>query len=80
MSHDRNETRQYSPQSQIKPKEDPSTPLDDEGGQYIRQVVGSVLDYARVVNLTILFALSTIAQEQANPTDRTMQRLMQLLD
>jgi hypothetical protein len=33
-----------------------------------------------VVDLTILFALSAIAQEQANPTDKTMQRVKQLLD
>jgi hypothetical protein len=32
------------------------------------------------VDLTILFALSVIAQEQANPTDKTMQRIKHLLD
>ena len=55
-------------------------PLDDEGEQCIRQVVGSLLWYARVVDPTFLFALSTIAQEQANPTDKTMQHVKQRLD
>ena len=55
-------------------------PLDVAGAQYIRQVVGSLLYYARAVDLTILFALGAIAQEQANPTDKTMQRVKQLLD
>jgi len=86
MPHDENKIyqppppRQYGPQSQILPKEDPGMPLDDEGEQYIRQVVGILLYYAHAVDLTILFALSAIAQEQANPTDKTMQRVKQLLD
>ena len=45
-----------------------------------RYLVGSLLYYAWAVDLTILFALSAIAQEQANPTDKTMQRVKQLLD
>jgi len=75
-------TQQYSPQSQILPKDDPGTPLDDQGEQYIRQVVGSLLllYYARAMDVTILFALSTIAQEHANPTEKTMQYFKQPLD
>ena len=73
-------TIQYRAKSKILPCKDPGTQLDAKGEQYIRQVVGSLLYYACVVDLTILFALSAIAQEQANPTDKTMQRVKQLLD
>ena len=55
--------RQYDHQSEILPKEDPGTLLDDEEEQYIRQVVGSLLYYFRAVDLMILFALSVIVQE-----------------
>ena len=43
-------------------------------------MVGSFLFYARAVDLTILLALSDIAGQQENPTERTMQRVHQLLD
>ena len=72
--------QQYGPQAQILPQEKSGMPLNAEGEQYIRQVVGSLLYYARAVDLTVLFALSAIAQEQANSTDKTMQRVKQLLD
>ena len=35
---------------------------------YIQQVVGTILYYARAVDLTVLMALSTIASEQAKAT------------
>ena len=42
--------------------------------------MGSFLYYARAVDLTILHALSEIASQQANPTEKTIQRVNQLLD
>ena len=46
----------------------------------MQQVVSSFLYYARPVDLTILHALSEIASQQANPTEKTIQRVNQLLD
>jgi hypothetical protein len=43
-------------------------------------VIGSILYYARAVNLTVLMALSTIASEQAKGTESTMEKTKQLLD
>ena len=43
-------------------------------------MVGSLLYYARAVDMTILHALSEIASQQAKPTKRTMARVKQLLD
>jgi len=57
-----------------------SPPVGKDGEKYIRQVVGSFLYYARAVDMTILTALNDIAAEQAKPTQRTMQRVEQLLD
>jgi hypothetical protein len=54
--------------------------LDKEGKKYVQQVLGSFLYYARAIDMTILHALSAIASDQANPTQRTMQRVKQLLD
>ena len=65
---------QYRAKSQLIPIDKPGTPLDKGGEQYIQQVVGSLLYYARAVDLTILFALSAIAAEQSSPTTNTMQR------
>jgi hypothetical protein len=42
--------------------------------------VGSILYYARAVDMTVLIALSSIAMEQTKATDRTLERCMQLLD
>ena len=46
--------------------------------KYIQQVVGRFLYYAIAVDLTILLSLSAVAAEQANPTERTMQRLQNI--
>ena len=43
-------------------------------------MVGSILHYARAVDLTVLMALSTIASEQSKGTEQTMQKCKQLLD
>ena len=51
-----------------------------KGGQYIRQVVDSLLYYAHMVDLMILFALSHIAEEQTNPINKTTKHTQQQLD
>ena len=60
---------------------EPESPfLDKKDKKFIQQVVGSLLYYARAVDMTILHALSEIASQQAKPTQRTMERVEQLLD
>ena len=55
-------------------------PLDAAGKLRVQQVVGSFLYYGRVVDMTILAALSDISGQQANPTEKTMQRVNTFLD
>ena len=57
-----------------------SPPLNKEDKKIVQQVVGSFLYYARAVDMTILHALNSIALEQSNPTERTMERVIQLMD
>jgi hypothetical protein len=42
--------------------------------------MGTLLYYARAVDSTILTALSSLATEQAKPTQKTMEKAKQLLD
>ena len=71
---------QYGKQPDTIPQEEPSPPLDKDEKKYIQQVVGSFLYYAHAIDMTILLALSDIASEQANPTEKSTKRVRQLLD
>ncbi len=58
-----------------------TTPLLDKAGQkFIQQVNGTLLYLARAVDATILPALSSLAAQQAAPTETTLKRAKQLLD
>jgi hypothetical protein len=46
--------------------------LEGKGIKRIQQIVGSILYYAWAVNMTVLKALSLIAMEQTNATEKTM--------
>ena len=59
---------------------DTSPPLDAAGKRHIQQIVGSFLNDARVVNPTILMALSAITAQQSAPTEETLARVNQFLD
>ena len=54
--------------------------LDVKGIKHVQNNVGSILYYARAVNMTVLMALSSIVVEQTKATERTMERCTQLLD
>ena len=71
---------QYGKRSDNIEPEPESPELDKDGKTFVQQVVGSFLYYARAVDLTILHALSKIASQQANPTEKTLQRVNQILD
>jgi hypothetical protein len=59
---------------------DTSQPLDTQGIKKVQKIVGSILYYARAVDMTVLMALSSIAVEQTRATTKTMGRCIQLLD
>ncbi len=46
----------------------------------MQKIVGSILYYARVVSMTVLMALSSIASEQTKGTERTLEKAHQVLD
>ena len=54
--------------------------MDKEGQKYIQAVTGTLLHYSRAVDPTMLVALNAIATQQASPTQKTMERVKQLLD
>ena len=72
--------KQYGSEAQRPIAQDTSPPLSEDQKKQVQRVVGSILYYARAVDLTVLMALSTIASEQSKGTEQTWQRCKQLLD
>ena len=70
----------YGAKVQYAKNEDTSPPLSKEEKQFIQQVTGVFLFYARAVDSTMLVPLSAIASRQANPTQDTMEKTLQFLD
>ncbi len=70
----------YGVKQQVTKQEDESPPLSKQEQQFVRQVIGTFLFYARGVDGTLITPLSAIAGEQAKPTKKTMERVMQLMD
>ncbi len=60
--------------------EDTSQTLSPSKKKYIQEVIGAFLCYGRVVDSTMLTALSTIASAQAKPTEETMTCCKQFFD
>jgi len=60
--------KQYGSEAQRPIKPDTSPPLSKDQKKQVQRVVGSILYYARAVDLTVLMALSTIASEQSKTT------------
>ena len=71
---------QYGKKSQDTAPTDDSPKLDKDGHKYIQQVVGSFLFYARAIDSTIFMALSDIAADQSEPTEKTKKRVYQFLN
>ena len=59
--------------------EDETPFLDKEGLTQVQLVVGSILWYARSVNLMVAMVLSTIAAEQDQATNKTIKNFEQLM-
>jgi hypothetical protein len=54
--------------------------LSDSKIKQVQKIVGSILYYARTVDMTVLMALSTIASKQTTGTAHTMENALQVLD
>jgi hypothetical protein len=72
--------KHYGQKVQYAEPMDSSPPLDKSQKKFIQEVTGTFLFYARAVDGTMLTALSSIASEQANPTENTMKKCLQFLD
>ena len=70
----------YGAKQQYAEDADTSPPLTKQEKTYVQQVIGTFLYYARAVDCTMLCALGSLASQQANPTQKTMERVRQFLD
>jgi hypothetical protein len=71
---------QYRAKTQYAKDKDIFPPLSKEETKYIQAVAGTLLYYARAVDISILTTLSLIATEQAKPMQETLKKVKQLLD
>ncbi len=74
------ELKRFGTEAQAPLPPDTSPKLDGKGINCAQQIVGSILYHAWAVDMTVLKALSLIAVEQMNATEKTMVRCTQLLD
>lgn len=71
---------QYGSRVQQTDDPDDSKPLEPSDIQRLQQIIGVLLYYARMVDMTMLVAIGTIASEQAKGTKKTMDAAIQLLN
>jgi hypothetical protein len=74
------EPKKFGTEAQTPLPPDSTPKLDAKGIKCVQKIVGSILYYARAVDMTVLMALSSIAVEQTKVTEKTMTRCTQLLD
>ena len=72
--------KQYGSAAQSVAPPDDSKPLSADNIKHLQCIIGSILYYARAVDMTVLVALSTIASRQAKGTEQTLSQARQLLD
>ncbi len=72
--------KQFGTEAQAPLLADTTPKLDAKGIKRVQQIVGSILYFARVVDMTVLMALGSIAVEQTKATEQTMEKCTQLLD
>jgi len=70
----------YGAKIQYAPEPDHTTALDVADCKRVQEVIGVLLYYARAVDPTMLVALGTLATQQTNGTQATMQDLTHLLN
>ena len=64
----------YGAKAQFSEPDDMSETLSQADKKFIQGVTGMFLYYAQAVDATMLPALGSIASQQVNPTERTMQK------
>ncbi len=74
------EPKNFGTDAQAPLPADDSPKLDKAGITCVLKNVGSILYYARAVDMTALMALSSIAVEQTKATEKTIARCIQLLN
>ncbi len=72
--------KQYGAKAQAPLPVDISPKLSDGEIKEIQRIVGSILYYARAVDITVLMALISIASKQTRGTINMMAKAKQLLD
>lgn len=70
----------YGSKTQFTPDPDTSPPLEEEGIKRLRQLIGTLLYYARAIDNTMLVALGSIASAQSNGTEATAKAAHKLLN
>jgi hypothetical protein len=71
---------QYGAHTQLTEPEDTSPSLLPASIQFLQQVIGTLLYYARAIDNTMLVAIGSIASAQNNGTEATMQEVTHLLN
>jgi hypothetical protein len=72
--------KQFGSEAQCPLPADNSPPLTKKRIKCVQRIVGSILYYARAVDMMVSLALSTIAINQTKASEKTMAKCMQLLD
>ena len=70
----------YGAKAQYSEATDDSPPLSKEHKKIVQEFMDNLLYYARAVDPTMLTVLGSIAPQQANPTEKMIQKAKQLLD
>ena len=71
----------YKPPSYGKSSNSQAAPIDKpECKKFVQQVTGTFSHYSRTIDYTMLEAVNTISQKQANPTSETMEQVERLLN
>jgi len=74
------EPKKYGAKAQSPLPQDNSRKLTEKEIKQVQKVVGSILYYARAVDMTVLMSLSSIASEQTKGTERTLEKAYQVLN
>jgi hypothetical protein len=74
------EPKKYGAKAQSPLPQDNSQKLTEKEIKQVQKIVGSILHYARAVDMTVLMALSSIASEQTKGTKSTSEKAYQGLD
>ena len=74
------EPKKYGAEAQAPLPQDTSRKLTEKEIKQVQKIVGSILYYARAVDMTVLMALSSIASKQTKGTKHTLEKAYQVLD